>query len=81
VYNVVDDQPLTKREFAGALAVAAGANPWVRGPGRAAMLLGNRLTSLTRSVRAANSRFKAASGWAPTFPSAREGPGCDVISD
>jgi nucleoside-diphosphate-sugar epimerase len=73
VYNVVDDQPLTKREFADALAAAAGVTPWVRGPGRAAMLFGNRLTSLTRSVRAANSRFKAATGWKPAFPSAREG--------
>ena len=73
VYNVVDDQPLTKREYAGALAAAAGVTPWIRGPGRAAMLSGNRLTSLTRSVRAANSRFKAASGWAPGYPSAREG--------
>jgi nucleoside-diphosphate-sugar epimerase len=73
VYNVVDDQPLTKREYAGALAAAAGVTPWIRGPGRAAMLFGNRLTSLTRSVRATNSRFKAASGWAPGYPSAREG--------
>ncbi len=73
VYNVVDDQPLTKRQFSGALATAAGAAPWIRGPGRAAMLFGNRLTSLTRSVRATNSRFKAAAGWEPAYPSAREG--------
>ena len=73
VYNVADDRPLTKREFAGALTAAAGVTPWIRGPGRAAALFGNRLTSLTRSVRASNSRFKAATGWAPAYPSAREG--------
>jgi nucleoside-diphosphate-sugar epimerase len=73
VYNVADDQPLTKREFADALTAAAGVTPWIRGPGRAATLFGHRLTSLTRSVRASNSRFKAATGWAPAFPSAREG--------
>lgn len=73
VYNVVDDQPLTKREFAGALASAAGAAPWIRGPGRAAALAGSRLTSLTRSVRATNGRFKEAARWSPRYPSARAG--------
>jgi nucleoside-diphosphate-sugar epimerase len=28
VYNVVDDEPLTKRDFAAALATAAGRTPW-----------------------------------------------------
>ena len=73
VYNVVDDEPLTKREYARALAVAAGKRPWVRGPGRLAVLLGHRMTSLTRSMRVSNRRFREASGWQPRFPSAREG--------
>ncbi|MEU6715306.1 NAD(P)-dependent oxidoreductase [Nonomuraea sp. NPDC046802] len=72
-YNVVDDEPLTKRAFADALARAAGVRPWVRGPGRAALLLGDRITSLTRSLRVGNARFRAACGWAPRYPSAREG--------
>jgi nucleoside-diphosphate-sugar epimerase len=72
-YNVVDDEPLTRRDFAAALAAAAGRTPWVRGPGRAALLLGDRTTSLTRSVRVSNARFRSASGWAPRWPSAREG--------
>ena len=72
-YNVVDDRPLTKREFADALAAAAGTTAWLRVPGRAALLLGDRTTSLTRSVRARNARFKRAAGWAPRYPSAREG--------
>jgi nucleoside-diphosphate-sugar epimerase len=73
LYNVVDDEPLTRRDSAAALAAAAGRTPWARGPGRAALLLGDRLTSLTRSVRASNGRFRSASGWAPRWPSAREG--------
>jgi len=72
-YNIVDDEPLTKREFADALARAAGKPAWVRVPGRAGLLLGDRLTSLTRSLRVSNGRFKAATGWAPRYPSAREG--------
>lgn len=72
-FNVVDDEPLTKREYAAALAAAAGSTPWLRGPGRAALIFGDRLTSLTRSLRVSNARFRAATGWRPRFPSAREG--------
>jgi nucleoside-diphosphate-sugar epimerase len=73
LYNVVDDEPLTKRQYARALADAAGKRPWLWGPGQPAALLGDRLTSLTRSLRVSNRRFRAASGWEPRFPSAREG--------
>jgi nucleoside-diphosphate-sugar epimerase len=72
-YNVVDDEPLTKNEYASALARAAAARPWVRGPGRLAFLLGDRMASLTRSMRVSNRRFRDASGWYPRYPSAREG--------
>jgi nucleoside-diphosphate-sugar epimerase len=73
VYNVVDDEPLTKRDLAAALAAAAGRTPWVRGPGRAARIFGDHLTSLTRSVRVTNTRLRSTSDWAPRYPSAREG--------
>jgi nucleoside-diphosphate-sugar epimerase len=72
-YNVVDNEPLTKRQYADALASAAGTTAWLRVPGRAALLFGHRTTSLTRSVRVSNARFRAASGWTPRYPSAREG--------
>lgn len=72
-YNIVDDEPLTKRAYANALAAAAGKRAWLRLPGRAALLLGERSTSLTRSLRVSNQRFKAVTGWAPRYPSVREG--------
>jgi len=72
-FNVVDDEPLTKREYAQALSRAAGKALCLRLPGRSAALLGDRLTSLTRSLRVSNQRFKSATGWAPRYPSAREG--------
>ncbi len=72
-YNVVDNEPLTKRCYADALAVATGKAAWLRVPGRAALLLGDRSTSLTRSLRVSNASFRAASGWTPRYPSAREG--------
>jgi nucleoside-diphosphate-sugar epimerase len=72
-FNVVDDDPLTKRQYADALARAAGTAMWLRMPGRAAVVFGHRLTSLTRSLRVSNARFRNATGWAPRYPSAREG--------
>lgn len=72
-FNVVDNEPLTKRQYADALAAAARTTMWVRVPGRAALLLGSRAASLTRSLRVSNARFRAATGWAPRYPSAREG--------
>ena len=73
IYNVVDDQPLTTRGYADALASAAGKRCWLRYPGTMALLLGNRTTSLTRSVRATNRSFRQATGWEPVYPSALEG--------
>ena len=72
-YNVVDDQPLTKRNYADALAAAAGKAAWLRIPGRAALMLGNRSTSLTRSLRVSNACFRQASGWRPRYPTAWQG--------
>jgi len=73
IYNVVDDEPLTKHDYAQALAAAARTRPWVRVPGRLAHLLGHRIGSLTRSMRVTNRRFRDVSGWQPRYPSAREG--------
>lgn len=72
-FNIVDDEPLTKRAYADALATAAQKSAWLRIPGRAALLLGERSTSLTRSLRISNKQFRRATGWAPRYPSAREG--------
>lgn len=73
IYNVVDDEPLTKRDYAAAISDAAGKKGWIRGPGRLALLAGDRSSSLTRSFRVSNRRFKEASGWAPNYPNARVG--------
>lgn len=72
-YNVVDDEPLTKREYAEACAAAVDRRLWISGPGRLGLLLGDRLTSMTRSLRVSNKRFRDASGWRPRYPSAVEG--------
>jgi nucleoside-diphosphate-sugar epimerase len=72
-YNIVDDEPVPKRSYGDALAAAAGKAAWLRIPGRAALLLGNRSTSLTRSLRVSNARFREASRWRPMYPSVWQG--------
>ena len=67
-YNIVDDEPLTKRAYADALAAAAGKRLCLRVPGRLALLLGDRSTSLTRSLRVSNARFREASGVGANIP-------------
>jgi nucleoside-diphosphate-sugar epimerase len=72
-YNIVDDDPVTKRDHVHACATAVGSTPWVKGPGRLGLLLGDRLTSLTRSLRVSNSRFRDAASWRPSYPSVYAG--------
>lgn len=72
-YNVVDDEPVSKAHNTQALAAAVETRQWIIGPGRLALLLGDRTTSMTRSLRVSNRRFRTVSGWAPRYPSVREG--------
>lgn len=72
-YNVVDDEPLRRRECFGALAAALGVAPPRFLPAWMARLAGSMGETLARSLRISNRRFRDASGWAPRYPSAREG--------
>jgi len=72
-YNVVDDEPLTKKAYAQAVGAAVGKRPWLYLPGRFAALGGRSTSVLTRSLRVRNQRFVDATGWQPRHPSAREG--------
>jgi 2-alkyl-3-oxoalkanoate reductase len=77
VYNVVDDEPLTRQQLGDALAKELGVRqprilpPWlarlVGGGGRG---IGE---TVARSLRISNHKLRAASGWSPGYPSAREG--------
>jgi nucleoside-diphosphate-sugar epimerase len=72
-YNVVDHHPVTRKQNTQAMAVAVGCGPSLIGPGRLALLLGDRTTSLTRSLRVGNHRFRAVTDWEPRYPSVWEG--------
>ncbi len=73
IYNVVDDCPVTAKQNSMAMATAAGVRPWLAVPGRAALLMGTRATSMTRSLRVDNARLRAATGWRPRYPSVWDG--------
>jgi nucleoside-diphosphate-sugar epimerase len=73
VYNVVDDEPLRRREYFGSLAAALGVKPPKLPPAWMARLMGSMGEMLARSERISNRKLRAASGWAPKYPSVREG--------
>jgi len=72
-YNVCDDEPLTRGEFGAVLAAAAGARVPKPFPSWMAALGGKAVDLLSRSLRMSNAKLKGACGWAPRYPSAREG--------
>jgi len=72
-YNVCDDEPLTRREWADALARAAGTAPPRLLPAWLGSFGGSALELLSRSQRMTNAKLKSASSWKPRWPSAREG--------
>lgn len=73
IYNVCDDQPLTRREWADALAEAARVKSPKLLPAWLSKLGGGIMELLGRSERMSNERFRSASGWSPKWPSARTG--------
>lgn len=74
VYDVVDDEPLTREAFARALAQSVGRRRLFQLPnGILKLLTGAAADMVNRSQRVSNRRFKEATGWKPTVASAREG--------
>ncbi len=72
-YNVTDDEPLQRREFFDTLARALGVPPPKIPPAWVGMFLGSLGETLTRSLRISNRKLRETSGWAPRYPSVREG--------
>lgn len=73
VYNVADDQPLTRGEAGEVVAEALGVGRLLSAPRFLFALLPEKATALTRSLRVSNRRFVEAVGWSPRYPSIREG--------
>ena len=75
VYHVVDDEPITFYDFMALTASELGVGPPRRIPAALARIVAGRnaVDALVRSARSSNARIKAELGWAPRFPTAREG--------
>jgi nucleoside-diphosphate-sugar epimerase len=72
-YNVADDEPVTRDEFASIAADAMGLKRARSLPAALAKMSGKNARFMTRSQRVSNKRFKDATGWAPSHRSVREG--------
>jgi nucleoside-diphosphate-sugar epimerase len=74
IYNVCDDEPLTRRDALDAFSTAFDLKKLRTNPAWLMKLLaGPAAASLIASQRVSNQKFKAATGWAPKYPSLREG--------
>jgi nucleoside-diphosphate-sugar epimerase len=72
IYNVCDDEPLTRRALADALADAFGLPHPKLLPAWTVHLMGSLGELMARSQRMSNRKLRA-HGWAPRYPSVREG--------
>ncbi|HUF52414.1 MAG TPA: NAD-dependent epimerase/dehydratase family protein [Dehalococcoidia bacterium] len=74
VYNVVEDEPVTQREYADAFSSAIGAPRAIGVPrwlGR--LFIGGPANYVFASTRVSNRKFKEATGWSPQYPNVRQG--------
>ena len=72
-YNVADDEPLRRREFANSLAAALGVGPPKPLPLWLTRHAGSLVELMSRSQRLSNRKLRAASAWRPRFASVRNG--------
>lgn len=73
VYNVVDDEPLTRRALAQALGEILSVPPPKLPPKWMASLAGSLGEALGRSVRLSNEALRTKTAWQPACRNAREG--------
>jgi len=73
IYNVVDDEPVTRRVFFDSLAQTLTVKPPKLPPQWLTPLLGSLVGMLSRSLRISNRKLRSSSSWRPAFPSVREG--------
>jgi nucleoside-diphosphate-sugar epimerase len=74
IYNVTDDESLTRREVLAAFAEEFDQAKLHTTPGWLVKIAaGPASGALVNSQRVSNKKFRAAAGWAPRFPSVREG--------
>jgi nucleoside-diphosphate-sugar epimerase len=74
IYNVVDDHPVTRRDYLDAFAGAFDLPKLRLNPAWLLRLVaGSSAGALIASQRVANGRLRTATGWEPAYPSAQQG--------
>ncbi len=73
IYNVVDDEPITRAAWAGVLARALERERIRLFPAFLGRVIPKRYRYLMRSQRVSNLRFKTATGWSPSVVGALQG--------
>jgi nucleoside-diphosphate-sugar epimerase len=75
IYHAADDEPIAYYDFMALSAQALGVGPPRRVPAWVARLAAgsSAVTAVVRSARTSNAKLKRDLGWAPRYPSAREG--------
>jgi 2-alkyl-3-oxoalkanoate reductase len=75
IYNVVDDEPAPAADWLPGLAAAVGAKPPMRVPRWLARIMAGELAvaMMTEMRGASNAKAKRELGWAPRYPTWREG--------
>jgi nucleoside-diphosphate-sugar epimerase len=69
IYNVADDEPMTRHAAGIAAAAALGVKAPHDVPRAVQAAMPRSAKALTKSLRISNQRFKATTGWAPAHPS------------
>jgi nucleoside-diphosphate-sugar epimerase len=73
IYNVVEREPMRRRELADGIARLIGARPPRLMPAWVARLAGSLGDTLGRSLRISNRKLVLASGWTPRYATALDG--------
>lgn len=73
IYNVSDDEPVTRRVYATVIADAIGVPTPRPLPGWATRLMGSKGELASRSQRISNHKLRTGTKWWPRFRSVREG--------
>jgi nucleoside-diphosphate-sugar epimerase len=74
IYNACDDEPMTRRDALDAFSTAFGVGRLRTNPAWMIRLLaGQAAPSLIASQRVSNQKLRTTTGWAPQYPSLRDG--------
>jgi nucleoside-diphosphate-sugar epimerase len=74
IYNAVDDEPVTRRDYLDAFSAAFGVGRLRPMPTWLVKLSsGSAAAAVVRSWRISNKKLRDATGWSPRYPSVREG--------